>query len=228
MSISALIFDLDDTLYDEIDYVYSGFNNVAKKIASDYGLDSEKVNNALTVLFEQDRRNVFDRLITQLGISCNADYIAEIVAVYRDHRPHISLRQDARAVLDYASEAGYKKGLITDGDSKRQRAKLRALGIEHLFDAIIISGENPGSVGKPNTYPYKKCLALLDVAPDEAVYIADNPAKDFIGAKALGVKTVRFVNERGLYRYSDVAEDKDADYVINDLCQLIYIIVNIL
>lgn len=222
MSISALIFDLDDTLYDEIDYVCSGFKTVAERLAVVYGLQADEVYDMMLGLFNEDRSDVFGRLVKQLNLDISA--VVEMVSAYRAHEPRIHLRQDAAFILDYARKAGYKTGLITDGDSKRQRAKLRALGIESAFDAVIISGENPGGIGKPDAYVYSRCLSVLGARPEEAVYVADNPAKDFIGAKALGIKTIRLVNSRGLYKYDNIDKYMDADYIIYDLHQLTDII----
>lgn len=222
MSISAIIFDLDDTLYDEIDYVCSGFKAVAEQFAVIYGLQADKIYDMMIGLFNEDRNDVFGRLVKQLSLDISV--VAEMVNVYRAHEPHIHLRQDAAFILKYAKEAGYKIGLITDGDSRRQRAKLRALGIEDVFDAVIISGENPGGIGKPDAYVYRRCLSMLGVNPEEAVYVADNPAKDFIGAKALGIKTIRLINSRGLYKHDNIDKHMDADYIIHDLHQLADII----
>ena len=77
-------------------------------------------------------------------------------------------------------------GLMTDGRSKTQRAKITALGIESYFDKIIIS-EEIGSE-KPAEINYRNFMDLTDKT--KFVYCGDNIKKDFVTANILGWKTI--------------------------------------
>ncbi len=185
--IKAVIFDLDDTLYPERDFVYGGYRAVAERVFLDHGVDIEA---ALRSQFESGtRHNVFGLALQGIGV--DEDYVRELVSVYRMHepalRPYIGI-----AVLPRMRAAGYKLGLLTDGITAVQRNKVVSLGIERLFDAIVYSHELGGrDTWKPSPLPYQQCLATLGVMPGEAVYVADNPSKDFRGARTLGIKTIR-------------------------------------
>jgi pyrophosphatase PpaX len=63
---------------------------------------------------------------------------------------------------------------------------LRLVGLEESFEAIVGSDEvaNP----KPHPEPVLKALALLDAAPDSAVYIGDS-RHDMECGRAAGVRT---------------------------------------
>ena len=72
-----------------------------------------------------------------------------------------------------------------------QKNKVRLLGVEGLFDAVVYARENGMEFEKPNPDGYLEVLKVLKVRPDEAVCVGDNPYTDFYGAKKLGIKTAR-------------------------------------
>lgn len=91
--------------------------------------------------------------------------------------------------------------MITDGRPEDQRAKIQALGIEPLFDEIIITDELGGiEYRKPNTAAFELMHEKFNVPYEKMVYIGDNPNKDFVAPENLGMKAVWFKNEDGLYR----------------------------
>jgi putative hydrolase of the HAD superfamily len=80
-------------------------------------------------------------------------------------------------------------GLVTDGYSKTQRNKLKALEIEELFDLVVIS-EEFGSA-KPSEANF---AVFHQFKTDQYYYIADNPAKDFVSPNALGWQTICLID----------------------------------
>ncbi len=91
----------------------------------------------------------------------------------------------------------YRLGLVTNGAPDLQREKLRGSGLGEYFDAVIVSGEV--GVGKPDPRVFALALEGLDVRPDEAVMVGDNPARDIVGAQRAGVKAV-WIDRPGLRR----------------------------
>ena len=71
---------------------------------------------------------------------------------------------------------GLKLGLITNGPSELQRAKLKMLGLEDIFDTVLISGEF--GAAKPDTTIFKEMAHLMNLRPEEMLYIGDNPLND--------------------------------------------------
>ncbi|SHJ38890.1 HAD family hydrolase [Pseudozobellia thermophila] len=174
---SVIVFDLDDTLYNEITYLQSAYREIAKKI------DPKKWRQLFATMFSLYRcsKNVFDFLAQEYN--CDKD---ELLSTYRNHKPEIALFHGALPLLKNIREKSGKIGLITDGRSQTQRAKLQALGIQDLFDIIIIS-EEFGSE-KPDIRNY---LAIAEAFPDHTYcYIADNIRKDFIAPNQLGWETI--------------------------------------
>ncbi|MGG3832544.1 HAD-IA family hydrolase [Geobacillus thermocatenulatus] len=216
----AYIFDLDDTLYCEYDYVRSGFRAVANELAKqrpDIGIDGIH-----QMLIDEWRRNgrgrVFDDVCKQLGIDAD---IVRLVRLYRSHRPDISLYDDAKEVLAHLRQTGKKLGIITDGDSTMQWAKIKALELEHVVDAIIVTGDLGREHWKPSETPYRKMMEYLGLDFRDGVYIGDNPNKDFIAAKRLGMGTVRIVRDVGDHMRTKLGGEYEADMTIHSLTELI-------
>lgn len=176
MKTKYIIFDLDDTLLYEIDYLKSAYQEISKF------LDGNNHDVLFHTMFEKykNKENVFEYL-TEIY-----HYPKEkLLEIYRNHFPTIVLNDGAKHILNVIKSKGYKLGLITDGRSITQRNKLKALQIEDLFDKIIVS-EEFGST-KPDERNFK---IFLENDIDEYYYIADNTKKDFITPNKLGWTTI--------------------------------------
>jgi putative hydrolase of the HAD superfamily len=220
--IKGVIFDLDDTLYREIDFVRSGFKAVSEVIEEKYGISKIKFYQKLMRILEKDGRGkVFDTILKNHNIWTKS-LVNELVEIYRNHLPNIKLYEDALKTIKLLKKKRVRLGIITDGLAYVQRIKIKALGINNLFNEIIFSDDYGRDRWKPNTFPYKKILELLRLTPNEAIYVGDNPLKDFIGAKKLGILTIRLL--RGEYKDLKVSEDYQADYNIDNLLEIIDLI----
>ncbi len=184
----AFIFDLDDTLCPEIEYVKSGFCAIAKAFSD------ESLYDKLWSLFSIDTKNVYQRA----GFS--EEDCRRAIEIYRNHKPDIALSPDAVQMLDALKKQGYKLGLITDGRPNGQRNKIEALSLAKWMDAIIVTDELGGeSFRKPNPAAFEMMREKLSVRFEDMVYIGDNPKKDFDAPKKLGMQWLWFKNQEGLY-----------------------------
>ena len=86
--------------------------------------------------------------------------------------------------LNKLKQMGLKLGLITNGPSDLQRAKLKLLGLENIFDEVIISGE--AGYHKPDIEIFNIAAARLGLAPGEMFYIGDNPLNDVETSRRAG------------------------------------------
>lgn len=218
MAIRAIIFDLDDTLYDESEYVNQAFENTAAYLAEKTGMPERKETfhrRMLELTEEYGRGRVFDRLCEEEDVNFP---VRQLVEVYRGTRPVLKLYPDAERLLQKLEERGMKTGLITDGCGKVQHEKIAALGLEERMDGVIVTDDF--GICKPQTAVYEKCLEILDCAPQEAAYIGDNPRKDFYGARQLGMKTLRIVREKGMCVRTSAEPEWEADHCIRSLDEL--------
>jgi putative hydrolase of the HAD superfamily len=214
----AVIFDLDDTLYLERDFVLSGFTAVAAWAEARFGVPAAHTGSELCRLAEHDQGgNVFDRWLAGRGLA--AEHVPDMVRIYREHHPHIqpfaAVPELLRCVKQEAALA-----LLTDGYLDVQKRKLAALGLACWFDAVVFSDSWGRSFWKPHSRPYEETLTALGVPGCDAVYVADNPAKDFIGARRVRMASIR-VRFGGMHDAAvpDTAEH-EPDHQVDNLADL--------
>ena len=185
-----MVFDLDDTLFPEAAYVASGFRAVGAALAREHGVEGFGAL-AAAVAAAGARGDVFDEALRRAGVPADdaRRLVPWCVAEYRGHRPDIALFPEARAALDRL-RGRVKLGVLTDGWLVAQQQKVAALGVADLVDAVVFSDAFGRAHWKPSEVPYRAVAEALGVAHAGCVYVADNPAKDFITARALGWRTV--------------------------------------
>ena len=193
----VVIFDLDDTLYSEKEYVRSGYAQVAENFKK-----IDEMQDKLWSAFE-NKEPAINYVLEQEGL-LSAEAVSYCLNIYRKHRPNISLYPEAQELLLLLKESGVKLGIITDGRPEGQRAKIEALQIEQYFEKIIITDELGGiEFRKPNTAAYEIMQKHFDVPYKDMVYVGDNFKKDFKAPQLLGMNSVYFKNTDGLY-YIDI------------------------
>lgn len=211
-----LVFDLDDTLYDEIQYVESGFRAVANFVASQWQHDSTEVYDRLiNALSSKGRGHVFDSVLSSYG-RLSIRNVKRCVGVYRRHIPSIALHQAGeRCLKRFCARPKY---LVTDGNRLVQHNKVVALNIEPQFKRVMITHRFGLAKAKPSPYCFQVIASLEKAAPQQIVYIGDNPAKDFVGIKPLGFRTVRVLT--GAHKSVRKPSRYEADISINTLNEL--------
>lgn len=211
----AVIFDLDDTLYYERDYVYQALEEVAAYLAEKFQKNSIQLWEQMCDLLEKEGRgHIFNRICEIHQIQ---EDIQKLVTIYRNTTPNLTLYKDAQKCLDRLKKQGIKTGLITDGCFLVQRKKVEALALYKQIDKIIITDEKGLKYWKPSIQPYQDILKQLQVNPEDAVYIGDNPKKDFIGAKTIGMDTIRIIRAVGDHILDKTSKELEADQIIYTL-----------
>jgi putative hydrolase of the HAD superfamily len=218
--IKCVTFDMDDTLYDEIDYYKSGFTAVAGRVGSDFGLKSRIVFDCLWQIFNAgNHKTTFDAAAEKLGITFDAEYIKKLVNVLRNHTPDITLPLQSREVLAEL-KGRYKLGLITDGYLPAQELKAKALGLEEFFDCIVYTEKLGRECWKPSPVGFEKLLAELGAVANQCVYIGDNLKKDFIAPNKMGFNTVRIIRKNRIHNSPAPYDEAHAHYEIDSITKL--------
>ena len=120
--------------------------------------------------------------------------------MYRNQKPTISLYPGVYEMLQRIGK-DKKLGIITDGRIEGQKAKIKALGLEQLFDKIIITDELGGiEFRKPNTKAFVLMKEYFNAEYAKMFYIGDNIKKDGIAPEQLGMAFIHFQNKDGLYK----------------------------
>jgi len=211
----VLIFDLDDTLYPELEYVRSGFLAVANELNNLFKWNvSESYNHMLKTLDEKGRGVVFNDLLYHHG-KLSKKNVKHCVNIYRHHKPNIFLSTDVKSVIKYLPGNKY---VVTDGHKIVQGNKVDALGITSFFKHVYITHR----YGIKNSKPSVHCFDLIKKREkcewSEMCYIGDNPSKDFVNLKPLGVNTIRIKTE--IYDYVEIPNHLEASIVISNLNEI--------
>jgi len=209
-----LVFDLDDTLYDEIRYVESGFRAVANYAADRWQLDETLVYDKLVrALGSSGRGQVFDSVLSHYE-RLSRKNVQCCVGVYRRHIPSIALHAAGERCLQRFHS--WTRYLVTDGNKLVQHNKVDALGLLPRFKRVMITHRFGVRHAKPSPYCFKMIAETERAIPQQIVYVGDNPAKDFVGIKPLGFRTIRVLtgahrNVRKPHRYEANVTIKSLD-----------------
>ena len=210
-----IVFDLDDTLYDETSYVKSGFQAVAWYLERELGLSAKDSIEFMVKRLSSGRGHIFDDLLL-----ANSQYkknlVRKCLSIYRSHVPTITLDPEAASCLARLSR--YPIYIVTDGNKNVQKNKIEALGLLNRVKFNFITYRYGRKHGKPSPYCFFKICQMEKVESREVVYIGDNPKKDFVGIKPLGFKTIRIL--KGQYADLVVPLEYDAQYYIKSLDEL--------
>lgn len=216
LGIGAIVVDIDDTLYLERDYVRSGFEAVARWAQRELGID-DFGQRAWSAFESGARGTIFDQVLAGCGARTDDATITELVARYRTHSPSIALTADARAALE-RWHGNVQLAAVTDGPVSSQRAKVRALSLERWTPLVVCTAMLGPGRAKPHTAAFEQVQEALGVDGKGCVYVADDPAKDFAGPRALGWQTVRIRRRLGLH--AAIESGSDVDYEIASLDEL--------
>ena len=220
--IKTVVFDLDDTLYSEVDYCSSGLRATAKFIAQTLasGPNQEEIFSVLWDQFQQgNRTRTLNAALNTLGIPHDRQLIQSLVLVYRRHKPRITLPPESRRVLDELAQT-YTLALLTDGFLPAQRLKVQALKIQPYFSHIVYTEQLGRESWKPSPAGFEQLCQALDTPGEQMVYVGDNPAKDFVAPNALGFTTIQIQRPNRIHQTAPTDDQGRPDAVLDNLSQL--------
>lgn len=207
--IEAVLFDLDDTLFDQGGWLHGAWRAVAAR-AAEWDVPADVLVDALEAAATDgtDRGRIIDRALADVGADAP---VGPLVDAFRAHAP--AVLEPYPGVADALDRLGARValGLVTDGDPGIQRAKLRALGLEEQFAAVVYSDEHGRAHRKPDPLPFRLALDALGTSAERAVYVGDRPDKDIAGAAAIGMRTVRVRTGEWRNRADDARTWRTAD-----------------
>lgn len=218
--IKCIVFDMDDTLYDEVDYYKSGFEIVSHQVSADFGLKADDFLKALWEIFSAgNHKTTFNKTGEKLGLFFDKVYVEKLITIFRNHNPQITLPSESRKVLEILKDR-YKLGLITDGYLPAQELKVKALGLEKFFDCIVYTEALGRQFWKPSSAGFEKLLSQLNVNAGECACVADNLKKDFIAPNQMRFKTIRIMREKRLHLGHAPTKEAEPQYKIDSISKL--------
>lgn len=187
----AVLFDLDGTLCRHDQDGEALLQETFERVGIDPFTDQRRLREAIVDAPDADGAvpfltNAFD--IAADRADAGQVPARDVAQTYVDlvDNTAVHFREGAEAALESVGDRPL--GLVTNGERERQRKKLRALGIEGVFDAIVYGGDT--APAKPSPEPFETVLGDLDVAPEGAVHVGNSLTDDVAGANRAGVRSV--------------------------------------
>jgi putative hydrolase of the HAD superfamily len=214
----GVVFDLDDTLYAERDYVRSGFEAASIYARKQFGVTD--FAEAAWTLFERGQRgNIFNRVLENCGVIAQQESVSKLVETYRVHRPNIRLFPDAQDCLQRLPPEWFL-GIITDGYWASQRLKVTALGLQRCVKVVLFTDDWGKQYWKPHPMAFRLIEQRYMLAPRSLVYVGDNPHKDFSAPKNRGWHTIRVRRPNSLHFETDNVPTSEPDVNLADFASL--------
>ena len=213
-----LLFDLDDTLYPEKQYIYQGFWNVACILYKRHRLDCIETYLNLVKMFRSGSSKVFDDFLLSRNINKEVNYIVDI---YRKSDKKLYLYKDVIESLKYLKEVNNNLILVTNGRSETQWYKIKHLGLMEIFDDIFVLDDFGVKYWKPSTLIFGRISSKYGNNLSDYFFIG-NGEEDFEFSKTLGMDFI-FIN-----RYNKVRgitpRKNDNLFIIKNLYELLEIV----
>ncbi len=218
---SVFVFDIDDTLFLEKEYVRSGFSHVDQWLKKEKNID-HFFQAAWKAYQAGVRGEVFDQALRSLGQRPNPEIVSVMVNEYRTHQPEISLLKDAEFLLSRLQSANKELAIISDGPLVSQANKVKSLKISHLFRKVILTDHYGKDFWKPHPRAFLEVEDFFSFQGRDLIYIGDNPRKDFFVPNQRGWETIQVKREAGQYGDIDGLDDAFCPrMVVNSLEEIV-------
>jgi len=165
---------------------------------------------------DKARREIVNLALEDIGINnlSLAHKIADAFIKLREEM--IQLFPQARETLEHLNKNNISLALMTNGESEKQRTKIKRFNLERFFDVILVEGEI--GYGKPDKEVYTMALDALKLEPDDVWAVGDNLEWDVWGPQQLGIYSIwNDYKKKGLPLSSEIVPDR----VINSIAELV-------
>ena len=229
MKVKAVIFDIEDTLYDaSLQMRMARFNAIRAMIESGLPIDLENGYKKLEEIVSKygpHYNKHFDKLLEHLGLRWNPRVIAAGVLAYREtSQAYLKPFPDTMPTIIKLRDQGYKLGVVSDGIAVKEWQKLIQLGVHHLFHSVVISEEY--GTEELTSELFEKCLEELNAKPSNSIYISSRLNKAILHANRAGLISVRLKRGDHYVEEPESIEAK-AKYEIDTLSQIFDILKSI-
>lgn len=230
MKYKAVIFDLDDTLFDREAAQIRVVELIMQRLPQIF--QGHKTKRVIEAFIESDRLSVIDfeagapsdglrqkrsKIFLQL-LGINEDCEEVITGMYVRDYPKINLPITNALPIVRKISKRLPVAVISNGLPDVQYEKIKAIGLDDVFSHVVLSEEI--GIRKPDLRIFQHAADLLKVKPSECLYVGDSYSNDVVGAKTAGMRVCWF--KRG--SMNTESKGIQPDFVITDLGELIRIL----
>ena len=229
-----ILFDVDDTLYDQIQPFKDAFEALWKE---QYDVDveelykvSRKYSNAIFDLVMDNTMSVDDsgvyrirKAMEEYGYTIDEEEALRFQLCYRNNQSNIQLSETMKEMLTFCRSSQYKIGILTNGMSAHQRSKINGLCLTQWVNQNNIFVSDEVRVSKPDVKVFKHIEKKMQLDPMQTWYVGDSYEHDVVGAKRAGWNMI-FFNRRN----HDVSKfDIQPDYIVESEKDLLELVLNL-
>ncbi|HKM76683.1 MAG TPA: HAD family hydrolase [Candidatus Bathyarchaeia archaeon] len=222
-SVKAIIFAIDDVLYDAfLQKSNARLSAVKAMIEAGLPVDVEtgyrKLEEIVKELGPNNNRH-FDSLLEKLGLKWDPAVVAAGVVAYRNTNPvFLKPYPDTVPTLLRLREMGLKLGIASSGRSVKEWEKLINLGLQHLFQAVVVSEDL--KLNQLTEQVLEQVTRQLNVSVTESAYVGVNPDSEINVANRAGLISIRL--RKGGAKLEEGTSNPR--YEINKLSEIIQLI----
>ena len=222
--VKAVLFDLDDTLYDNTRQVMiSRQNAISAMVSAGLKAGEKQAAEALLRIVSSKGSNFqrhYNELVREFNGADDVKIVAAGVVAYHDcKKQHMVPFKDTVSTLMHLRGSGFQIGVVTDGVPVKQWEKLIRLGLSDLFHTVVIA---EGDEVKPSPKPLLKAACNLKVKSRDCIMVGDRIRKDILGGNRAGMKTAYLYHGQKDVKPKTAGEEPT--YVIHDLKDILEII----
>ncbi|MEN8148349.1 MAG: TIGR02253 family HAD-type hydrolase [Planctomycetota bacterium] len=229
MPLHAILFDIDDTLYSTTEFAEQARrNSIEAMIRMGLDIDFDTAFKELLEVIAEFRSNYdhhYDKLLRRLpwkalgGVNPALLVAAGVVAYHETKFRQLRPFRDAEEALRCLSEkTELVLGVLTEGLEIKQAEKLIRLGVVKYLDPRALFISDQVGISKPNPKLFRYALDRLGFTAGQVMYVGDNPVRDIVPAKEVGMIAVR---HRGTGKYSAEENVVAPDHEIHDFHELL-------
>ncbi|MEG0166072.1 HAD family hydrolase [Anaerorhabdus sp.] len=197
--IKAIFFDFDDTLGNRKKAAYAMYKDILSDLVK-LNFDEYEFEAVLQdmIIWDQfgntDKNYVKEKVMKKYGVKIPIDDFNEFWE--SNFWKYTILEDDALYVLSELKKT-YKIGIITNGPSDGQTKKIETVGLLPYLDCLVVSGTY--GINKPDSLLFMEAFKMVNVKPEEAVYVGDTFSNDIFGARRVGCLPVWITNSKAVY-----------------------------
>lgn len=200
----AVLFDLDDTLFDHAGCARTALSGVhgCHSCFSSMSMDDfERAHSEFLEALHVDvlagriglddaRRERFRRMFVSASVEPSGDMVSEAAAIYRAGYTAAWRTVEGAVELLARVKARARVGIISNNLRLEPAEKLRVCGLDRFVDVLMVSEE--AGIPKPDPSIFHMTLDRLGCAPADAVMVGDSWRADIVGAQAAGIRPIWF------------------------------------